>query len=509
MLEALRSGRLALGPDDRPLRARARRAGRRALRRRGLERHGGAASLRPPRPVSGPGDEAITSPFSFVASANCILYEGATPVFADVDPVTLNLDPAAVEAAITPNGRRRSSPSTSSATRASSTSCASSPSEHGLALIEDACEALGAEYRGRPIGSYEHPAVFAFYPNKQVTTGRGWRDRRPLGGRSGGCSRASRTRAAPTRAAGSSMRASATTTASTTSPPRWGSPRSRSSTRSSPSARRPRPATASCSAGSTASSRSVADDAEHRRSWFVYPVRLPAAQRPRARHRAPGRERDRHRALPALDPPAAVHARAVRLPRGHAAGLGGGEPASARAAVLHRDRSRSAGASRRCPVRGARRRRGRIGRRARRRASPCDNPASWRTRPRWSSSGSASTSRSDRIYALEPITDERRGSRAPDARLGGGDRRADRGLAHRAHDPRRHGAARRDGLAARRPGGRSRRARRRPTPSAPARCCAARSRPRRASTSTSSPAARAACSRRPPLPGDAERLFEE
>ena len=87
--------------DDRPLRGAARRADRRALRGRGLERHRGAAPALPTSPGSGPGDEAITSPISFVASANCFIFEGATPVFADVDPRTLNLDPAAVEAAIT------------------------------------------------------------------------------------------------------------------------------------------------------------------------------------------------------------------------------------------------------------------------------------------------------------------------------------------------------------------------------------------------------------------------
>ncbi len=120
----------------------------------------------------GPGDEAITSPFSFVASANCVLYEGATPVFADIDPQTLNLDPAAVEAAITPRTRAIV------AVDIFGYPCELEPlrelaARHGLALIEDACEALGAEYRGRPLGSFDHPAVFAFYPNKQVTTGEG------------------------------------------------------------------------------------------------------------------------------------------------------------------------------------------------------------------------------------------------------------------------------------------------------------------------------------------------
>jgi perosamine synthetase len=119
-----------------------------------------------------PGDEAITSPFSFVASANCVLYEGATPVFADVDPQTLNLDPAAVAEGITPRTKAIV------AVDIFGYPCELDPlralaEEHGLALIEDACEALGASYRGRPIGSFPHPSVFAFYPNKQVTTGEG------------------------------------------------------------------------------------------------------------------------------------------------------------------------------------------------------------------------------------------------------------------------------------------------------------------------------------------------
>jgi perosamine synthetase len=120
----------------------------------------------------GAGDEVITSPYSFVASANCAVYEGATPVFADIDPATLNLDPAAVEAAVTERTRAVVAvdifgyPCELDELRAL---C----ERHGLAFVEDACEALGARYKGRPIGSHGHPAVFAFYPNKQMTTGEG------------------------------------------------------------------------------------------------------------------------------------------------------------------------------------------------------------------------------------------------------------------------------------------------------------------------------------------------
>jgi perosamine synthetase len=118
------------------------------------------------------GDEVITSPYSFVASANCAIYEGATPVFADVDRRTLNLDPAAVEAAVTDRTRAIVAvdiygyPCELDELRAI---C----DRHGLDLLQDACEALGARYRGRPVGSHGPSAVFAFYPNKQITTGEG------------------------------------------------------------------------------------------------------------------------------------------------------------------------------------------------------------------------------------------------------------------------------------------------------------------------------------------------
>jgi len=120
----------------------------------------------------GPGDEVITSPYSFVASANCAIYEGATPVFAEIDPQTYNLDPAAVEAAITSRTKAIV------AVDIFGYPCELDPllalcERHGIALIEDACEALGARYKGTPLGAHGHPAVWAFYPNKQMTTGEG------------------------------------------------------------------------------------------------------------------------------------------------------------------------------------------------------------------------------------------------------------------------------------------------------------------------------------------------
>ena len=120
----------------------------------------------------GPGDEVVTSPYSFVASANCAIYEGATPVFADIDRRTLNLTPEAVEVAITDRTRA-----------VVAVDIYGYPCEldelqavcdaRGVALIQDACETLGARYKGRPVGSHGPSAVFAFYPNKQITTGEG------------------------------------------------------------------------------------------------------------------------------------------------------------------------------------------------------------------------------------------------------------------------------------------------------------------------------------------------
>ena len=115
------------------------------------------------------GTEVVTSPFSFVASANVALYERARPVFADIDPVTLTLDPDAAAAAVTERtaallpvhvfGYPADLPALE---------------RIGLPIVEDACEALGASYAdGRPVGGRGHPAVFGFYANKQLTTGEG------------------------------------------------------------------------------------------------------------------------------------------------------------------------------------------------------------------------------------------------------------------------------------------------------------------------------------------------
>lgn len=119
----------------------------------------------------GPGDEVITSPFTFIASANCALYVGARPVFVDIDPQTFNLDPAQIEAAITPRTR------VIIPVHLYGLPCDMGPildiaRRYGLAVIEDACQAHKAEYRGKKVGSFG-TGVFSFYPTKNITCGEG------------------------------------------------------------------------------------------------------------------------------------------------------------------------------------------------------------------------------------------------------------------------------------------------------------------------------------------------
>jgi len=171
-LEVLRSGRLSLGPMGERFErefadwlgsgdAVAVSSGTTAL-------HLGVRAL-----GWGPGDEVLTSPFSFVASANCLLYEGARPVFCDVDPETLNIDPAAVEAAA---GERSAGilPIHVFGFPAAMPELEAIASSHSLGILEDACEALGAlDSEGRAVGTRGNLVTFAFYANKQLTTGEG------------------------------------------------------------------------------------------------------------------------------------------------------------------------------------------------------------------------------------------------------------------------------------------------------------------------------------------------
>jgi perosamine synthetase len=171
-LEVLRSGRLSLGPMgerfERDFAAWLGVGDAVAVSSGTTGLHLGVRAL-----GWGAGDEILTSPLSFVASANCLLYEGARPVFCDVDPVTLNLDPAAVEAAL---GERSAGilPVHIFGFPAAMTGLEAIASRNGLGILEDACEALGAvDADGRRIGTRGNLATFAFYANKQLTTGEG------------------------------------------------------------------------------------------------------------------------------------------------------------------------------------------------------------------------------------------------------------------------------------------------------------------------------------------------
>ncbi len=118
------------------------------------------------------GSEVITTPFSFVASANCVLFERGTPVFVDIDPETLNIDPKRIEAAITTRTKAVLP------VHVFGRPCEMDPileiaNRRHLHVVEDSCEAIGATYKGRHVGTLGDSGVFAFYPNKQMTTGEG------------------------------------------------------------------------------------------------------------------------------------------------------------------------------------------------------------------------------------------------------------------------------------------------------------------------------------------------
>jgi perosamine synthetase len=120
----------------------------------------------------GPGDEVIVPPITFPASANCVVYQGGTPVFADVDSDTLLIDPAQVEAKITPRTKAiiavdyTGQPCDYDALQAIA-------DLHNLFLVADACHALGAAYKGRSVGSLASMSAFSFHPVKHITTGEG------------------------------------------------------------------------------------------------------------------------------------------------------------------------------------------------------------------------------------------------------------------------------------------------------------------------------------------------
>lgn len=169
--QVLRSGRLSIGPQqERFERLVAGRCGR----REGVAVSSGTAGLHLVLEALGvgPGDEVVTTPFSFIASANCILMVGATPKFVDICPQSLNMDPAQLEAAITPQTKAIIAVEVFGQPQHMDTVEAVAR-KHEIPLIEDACEGLGGRLGGRPVGGFGRASVFGFYPNKQITTGEG------------------------------------------------------------------------------------------------------------------------------------------------------------------------------------------------------------------------------------------------------------------------------------------------------------------------------------------------
>lgn len=118
------------------------------------------------------GDEVITTPFSFIASANCILFENAKVVFADIDQKTYNMDATKIEKLITPRTKAILAVHIFGQC-CDMTTIMKIAKKHNLLVIEDACEAIGATHKGKKAGTFGHAACFAFYPNKQITTGEG------------------------------------------------------------------------------------------------------------------------------------------------------------------------------------------------------------------------------------------------------------------------------------------------------------------------------------------------
>lgn len=172
VVATLRSGRLSIGPEQEAFEHAVARA---SGRTEGVAVSSGTAGLHAVLLALGvgPGDEVITTPFSFIASANCILMAGATPVFVDICPKSLNMDPARTEAAITPKTKAIVAVEVFGNTT-HMLELERIAQRHEVALIEDCCEALGGvSASGRRVGSFGRAGVFGFYPNKQITTGEG------------------------------------------------------------------------------------------------------------------------------------------------------------------------------------------------------------------------------------------------------------------------------------------------------------------------------------------------
>ena len=191
VVDVLRTPRLSMGPQQEAFEA---AVASRVGARHAIAVASGTAGLHLAVRAAGiaDGDLAITSPFSFVASANVLLYERAVPIFVDVDPVTGNLDPAQAEEAVHDllkggdRARRRQPrrgggagalkallPVDAFGQPADYEALTQEAQKHALAVIEDSCESFGATRHGKPAGMFGDVGVFAFYPNKQITTGEG------------------------------------------------------------------------------------------------------------------------------------------------------------------------------------------------------------------------------------------------------------------------------------------------------------------------------------------------
>ncbi len=287
VLDVLRSGRLSLGPLLAEFEAAfARRVGARFAS--GVST--GTAGLHLALRAVGvsEGDEVITSPFSFVSSANVALYERARPVFVDIDPVTLNLRPDAVAAAVTDRtaallpvhvfGYPADVPALE---------------RLGLPIVEDACEALGAAFAdGVPVGARGHPTVFGFYPNKQLTTGEGGMVCVVRAGGQGADRFRAQSGTLARTWAGSTTTGWGTTIASRRSPVRLGL----AQLERLEALLTGRALVASLYREALASVDGLVlpcpDSGGARRGWFVFVVQLPRGCRPRLDRAGPGRPRD-------------------------------------------------------------------------------------------------------------------------------------------------------------------------------------------------------------------------
>ncbi len=171
VVRVMRSGRLALGPETEAFE---REMAAYAGVRHGVAVNSGTSALH--LAVRGLGladeDEVLVPSFTFVATVNAVLYERARPVFVDIEPETYCLDPELLEAAVTPR-TRAILPVDVFGHPAPWEAIEDIARRHGLKVIDDCCEALGAEVRGRRLGSFGDAGTFAFYPNKQITTGEG------------------------------------------------------------------------------------------------------------------------------------------------------------------------------------------------------------------------------------------------------------------------------------------------------------------------------------------------